>query len=356
MDYYPAWSNDGKRIYFSSFREGTHTLWLIERDGGAPERLMMGTGGENRPTISRDGSRFAYAARVTNCNLFIRDTRTGVDTKIRGMRDDWMAAMAPDGDRIVISSDRMGSKNDLWLVQLEDGIPAGTPERLTDTPGNSSHPVFSGDGEWLAYYRIIGEERDIWTLPATGGRPTRFTDNEAEDIHPAWSPDGTQLAFISNRDGLSRVWAADVSDGRRVSEPRPITSAEVNAYAPMWSPDGESIAFIGMQGNALEVWVVDADGDSPARQITNGANALRVRWDRSTGTILASGTWGGDRYTLREIDPAGGEPAAPDKPIVFGANPARAGFDLSSDGRFIVFCQEEISGNIWILESKSGTY
>ena len=355
-DYSPAWSSNGKLIYFSSRREGTIALWRIAAAGGIPQRLTMGTGSENRPTICADGSRFAYATQVTSTDLFIRDLDSGEETKMQGTRDDWMAAMAPDKSVIVYASDRMGSKTDLWIQPLDQGLPSGSPRRLTDHPGIASHPVFSPDGTWLAYYRIIETQRDIWTLPLSGGRPIRFTEHEAEDIQPAWSPDGSALAFVSSRGGYSRIWIASVSEGKRTSPPRPLTGEDLNAYAPTWSRDGKTIAFVGMKENLLEVWTMPADGKAPARQITSGATAFRVRWDPLTGAILASGTWGGDWYTLRRVSLDGKTIQSLDPPVVLGREKGPAGFDVSSDGRLMVFCHEEIKGNIWVLEAEKGIY
>ena len=186
---------DGRYIYFSSYREGTEALWRVAVEGGAPERLTMGTGHENDPSVSRDGSRLVYATQITQSNLLIRDLDSEKETKLEGLRDDCMATVAPDKSMVVYASDRVGPENDLWMQPLERGIPVGSPRRLTDHAGNVSHPIMSPDGTWVAYYCIIEEQRDIWTVPTMGGQPIRFTDHPAADIHPAWSPDGSMMAF-----------------------------------------------------------------------------------------------------------------------------------------------------------------
>ena len=65
---------------------------------------------------------------------------------------------------------------------------------------------------------MLAGQRDIWTVPASGGPPVQFTDDPAADIHPAWSPDGTRLAFSSERSGAARIWVAPVAEGRPAGE------------------------------------------------------------------------------------------------------------------------------------------
>jgi Tol biopolymer transport system component/predicted Ser/Thr protein kinase len=353
----PVWSNDGNHVYFSSYRDGTLALWRVTVDGGALERLTMGTGHENNPSVSRDGARLVYATQATQRSLFIKDLDSEKETKLEGLRDDCMAAVAPDRSMIVYASDRVGPENDLWMQPIESGVPVGQPQRLTDHAGNASHPIISPDGKWIAYYRIIEEQRDIWTVPTSGGQPARFTDHPAADIHPAWSPDGSNIAFITEREGRSQIWVAPFEEGERTAQPRQLALGDVSAYAPSWSPDGKLIAFIGMKESLKEVWVVPADGGTPARQLTFGGNAKRVRWDSSTGAILASGSWGNDSFTLRRISPEDGSYVSTEPIVTFGSKMAAATFfDVSEDGRLLVFCREETRANVWMLTADSGTY
>jgi Tol biopolymer transport system component len=357
MDSHPVWSNEGQYVYFSSYRDGTLALWRVAVDSGTPERITMGTGHENDPSVSRDGSRLVYTTRISQRSLFIRDLDSEKETNLEGLRDDCMVAVAPDKSMVVYASDRMGPTIDLWVQPLERGIPAGLPQRLTDHAGDASHPIISPGGRWIAYYRIIEEQRDIWTVPATGGQPIRFTDHPALDIHPAWSPNGSMIAFISEREGGSQIWVAPVKEGKRDGPPRRLAQAEISAYAPSWSPDGKLIAFIGMKDNLTEVWIAPADGSAPARQLTSGANAMRVRWDSSTDAILANGSWGGDFFTLRRISPNDGSFISAESIVTFGSKMAAAiFFDVSEDGRLLVYCREEIRANVWMLTAAGGTF
>jgi len=357
FDSEPAWSPGGKRIYFSSWREGTLALWAADAGGGGAVRLTMGTGPESHPTVSRDGSRLVYTTTIISAELVLLDRVSGGEVVLSGVGDDPCFALAPDKSRIVYTAERWGAGIELWSQALEDGIPVGEPKRMTEQPGDASHPVFSPDGEWIAYYRIEGNERDVWIIPASGGSPRRITDHPGSDSHPAWSPDGEMLAFVSDRnEHRSSVWVLPVRDGKRAGPPRPLTGAGVTAFAPAWCPDGSAIAFVGPGENQWEVWAVPLDGGE-AHPVTRGAGAFRVRYDPGSDHLLVSGNWGEDRRTLRTVSCASGQPMDEKPLVLFGGAGADAFFDISSDGALIAFVrQSDSEGDIWLLEATPETF
>ncbi|MBD3178748.1 MAG: protein kinase [Candidatus Latescibacteria bacterium] len=355
LDSDPAWSSDGSYIYFSSYRSGPLALWRVSVRDGRLQRLTTGTGSENGPSLCRDGSRFVYAAQKIKRNFILRDLASGDEINLKGFRDDYMAALSPDGSTVVYASERAGPRADLWAQALEDGTPAGHPRRLTDHPGDSSHPVFSPDGKWIAYYRIIDEQRDIWIIPSSGGHPARFTVHPASDIHPAWSPDGLMIAFVSEREDGANIWVAPVSDGMPGGKPRRITQGGCGAMAPSWSPDGRQIAFVGMKENFNEVWLCSPDSTGSSRQLTRGAGVRRIRWDPLSGDLLVSATRGNDSFTLWRVSPGDGSLEEITPPLIFGSKMASALFDLTADGK-IVYSREDLKANIWLLEAEKDVY
>jgi Tol biopolymer transport system component len=328
----------------------------VPSGGGAAERLTLGAGGQSQPNVSSDGSRLAYAAGAATWSLVVRDLTSGEEARIPGFRDTDMATIAPDRSRVVFASQVWGRHKELGEQLLVDGVPSGPPRRLTDQPGDASHPAFSPDGAWIAYYRIIGEDRDIWIVPARGGEPRRFTEHAGSDVHPAWSPDGTALAFASDRENGYDIWVAPIADGRREGEPRRLTGGTVSAYAPAWSPDGALVAFLGVDESNEDVWVVPADGGARERRVTQGAGAGRMRWDRTTGALLVSGSWQTDRCTLWTVSPEDGTAEPVEPRVDFGPWDVFGQFDVSSDGRLLVYSQQELKGDIWVLEAEDGVY
>ncbi len=352
----PAWSSDGRYIYFDSWREGTLALWRVPSRGGEPRRMTQGTGYESEPRVSADGSRLIYSTGSPGSSAVLVDLDTGQQTTIGRMRSELMASLSPDGSRMVFVSSRWDRRGELAEQLLDDGALSGSPRRLTDQEGDASHPVYSPDGRWIAYYLIDGAERDIWVVPTGGGRPLQFTDDPELDVHPAWSPDGSMLAFVSNRAGIRDVWVASVREGAPVGESRRLTDGSMSVISPTWSPDGSEIAFVGVSEKRDGIWVVRSDGTAPARRLTDGVDATRIRWDAATGMILAAATCGEERRLLWAISPESGGAVLFQPEVMFGTERAWGLFDLSQEGRLLVLSRENLTGDIWMSEGPPGLY
>ncbi len=316
----------------------------------------MGMGPETHPSTARDGSRLAYSTETVRRGLVSLDRVSRAVTVLSDFPSDYMASLSRDGKALAVASSRWGSQTDIGVQPMEAGRPTGPMRRLTSQGGVVSHPAFSPDGKWIAYYLILGSERDVWIVPAAGGPSVRFTNHPGLDAQPTWSPDGRRIAFVSDRDGSDQIYICGVDQGKPAGTPQRIDTPDLACDAPVWSPDGDRIAFVSKIKEEAEVYLVDVRGDAPARKITAGAHALRVRWYVTGKELLVSGTWGEDTFSLRSVSVAGGLPRVLTPPIVFGGKEALAIFDVSSDGRLLVFPQEIFVGNVWVLESRRGAY
>ena len=106
--------------------------------------------------------------------------------------------VSPDGKRLAFTAfDR------LWLKDLPDG----RPRRLTATETGEFHPVWSPDGQWVAF--VTWDDRaggHIWKAPAGGrGGAVQLTRVPALYYNLAWSPDGGRIV-------ASRGAARDLKD------------------------------------------------------------------------------------------------------------------------------------------------
>ncbi len=355
-DSHPAWSADGRYIYFSSLREETLALWRVGVDGGKPQRLTPGSGPECHPSICRDGSRLAYSTQIENENLVLVNLEDGSETRIPGLHDDTMPSLARDGSWMVFVSTRWGGKRQLWAQDLAEGKPVGPARCLTEQPVGISHPALSPDGRWVAFYEKLEDQRHIYILPVAGGVPVRFTEDSADEIHPAWSPRGDRLAFVSDREGAPAIYIAPFAEGRRAGPTRRLTDAEIGAFAPSWSPDGTRIAFMALRDERSEVWVTLVDGSAEPTCLTLGADAFRVRWGGTNEELWVSGRWGECFHRLRRLSLGDGRVSDPTPPLRFGDMTQFAFFDLSADGRLAVLARIRSAGNIWVVEARKGTF
>ncbi len=68
------------------------------------------------------------------------------------------------------------------------------------------YPSISPDGTQIAFCYM----GDIYLTPVTGGEARRLTSHPAYDTRPVWSPDGQKIAFASDRDGGMNIYVTDV--------------------------------------------------------------------------------------------------------------------------------------------------
>jgi tetratricopeptide (TPR) repeat protein len=107
-----------------------------------------------------------------------------------------------------------------------------TPDRqLTMLYQVSYDPVWSPDGQRVAF---VSQERlsdDIWIIWGDGADPRALTHNTWEwDKHPSWSPGSDRIAFWSNRTGVKQIYVMN-ADG---NEQKNISNVVWDEYDPIW--------------------------------------------------------------------------------------------------------------------------
>ena len=110
----------------------------------------------------------------------------------------------------------------------EDGDPS-VRVIASDPKRNLFNQRFSPDQRWitfLAHDLSYASTSTVYVAPAAGGVWRAITDGAWFDDKPRWGPDGRILYFLSNRTGVTNVWARrfDGSTGTPVGEPFPVTS------------------------------------------------------------------------------------------------------------------------------------
>jgi TolB protein len=73
----PAWSPDGRRIAFTSARDGNHEVYVVNSDGTGLERLTTNADRDDFATWHPDGKRLlTVAERGGACDLWLTEVPT----------------------------------------------------------------------------------------------------------------------------------------------------------------------------------------------------------------------------------------------------------------------------------------
>lgn len=99
-------------------------------------------------------------------------------------------AISPDGKTIVF-----GYQGNLYRVSASGGAATA----LTVGSSHSMMPVWSRDGQFIAFANDRNGNFDVYVMPASGGKSTRLTYNSANDYPYDFSIDNKEVIFGSAR-------------------------------------------------------------------------------------------------------------------------------------------------------------
>jgi eukaryotic-like serine/threonine-protein kinase len=358
----PAWSSDGRFVYYSLLSSGQFTLWRMPLSGGTAERVTASTEFQRAPSVSADGRLLAFSTERPARHLRFVNTETRAESLAESSsRDDWYPALAPDRHAVYFVSNRWGTAG-VWMQRLSGDAPSGDAQLVVSAPAAdaASLEVSPSDGRWLVYCLMTGEQREIWVAPTEPGRGSAVRVSEAgvRAIHPTWSPDGHAVAFIVQRDGSGtqgnqQVWMRHVRGGRPDGPAVPVTKSRFSHRWPAWiEPNRIAVVVSEPLDDRGEAAIVDPTGRMPMRRLTTGVDAVRVRWDRARRMLLVSGSWGSIPKQFEVHALAIDGTPLPFAPIPLGRDPLSGFFDLSEDGRLLVTTRVTGSGDLWVLESQ----
>lgn len=135
-----------------------------------------------------------------------------------------------DGSReLRVMSPNGRTDANIYLADLT--LPEGQPREtmITDFNGDEYDPVWSPQGDRIAFVANHTGNDEIWVANANGTDAYQVTWNEWEwDKRPSFSPDGSQIVFYSNRSGWPQIWVMDANGGTQYN-------LSYNAYDD-WDP------------------------------------------------------------------------------------------------------------------------
>lgn len=262
------------QIAFSSDRDGTNAIWVMNDDGTNPVRVSKNVEPYWGPHWSPDGTRLAFLRIIdTWPHLAVLNPQSGeVFTVTRGDGQDQSLDWAPDGKKLVFHSVRNG-EFDIYVTNLD-----GTGEkRLTNADCSNAEPCWSPDGTKILFSSYRSGTMQLYTMDTMGVCRRIMTDVFANQ--GTWSPDGTQITFVSRENGKQHICVinADGSGFRR------LTNEATTDVGPAWSPDGKQIAFTSDREGNSEIFVINADGTNLRNLTNNPANDGGPSWSAGPG-------------------------------------------------------------------------
>jgi len=214
----------------------------VGREGApraTPVRLTSDPAEDRSPAISPDGRRLAFSSRRNGYwNLYLLAPDGGVTQLTDDPAYDGAPAWSPDGRRLAFDSTRSGDL-DVWLLDLEGG---GEPINLTaESPSGECDPVWSPDGTRVGFTSWRYGDKDLFSVDLESGEVRQLTSASSEEHLYGWSAHG-ELLYVAGtgveQDVYGRVAGLDAEQPGT-----PLTRWRV-VDAPVRSPDGTTLAFL----------------------------------------------------------------------------------------------------------------
>lgn len=263
----PQWSEDGKKLYYTSYKSGTAQLYVLEN--GMSTQLTNYALGVQSAIVSPNGRYVAFAAQVDPLTDGT-DGKAQLAALTAKQKNPLQAHLT---DSLFLRHWTEYNDGRYWHILVCDlqtkkytDLTPGRYDSPVFSPNGPSGFVFSPDSKEICY--LSNHDRhpeastncDLWVVPVTGGETRCLTaDNKAWDGSPQYSPDGRWIAYRFQRTpGYESDRFILGLINRKTGEKRVLTEQFDNWVDDFqWSADSKQIYFLGEVRGEEPLYAVD---------------------------------------------------------------------------------------------------
>jgi eukaryotic-like serine/threonine-protein kinase len=194
-DYDPAFAPDGKRLAFTSLRNGQSAVFVLNLVDNSISEISQLTYADKQPAWAPSGMQLAFVRKFNLSTQIIVSTDQGQSQKVfttLGPNSNSWPAWSADGQVIFYSQTAPDSPPVLMYKRWEDresAVETRIPAKPTGNDGPYAQVSASLDGAWLAYESWPdSSNHDIYIMNINGANQQRLTKDPGIDFWPAWRP------------------------------------------------------------------------------------------------------------------------------------------------------------------------
>jgi eukaryotic-like serine/threonine-protein kinase len=247
-----------------------------------------------------------------------------------------VGSFSPDGKMVAFSSTKTGGKN-IWIKQTN----SGESVQITKDEFSNEQPIWSPNGEELAFFSARGNQTGIWRIPILGGSPKLISIVEdGGSLLRYWSKQNL-LYYESEHE----IYAINVDSG----ENRKVTNFDPNTVNPESiniSPDEKRVAYTTLDGETWNVWTKPLTAGAPKKLFSANSEIKNTVFHTDNQRIFYSALVD-DTFQIFVTDIN----AAPPKQITFAERDCFV-LGVAPDGTKILYGSAKEESDIWGVNLK----
>lgn len=246
-----------------------------------------------------------------------------------------VGAFSPDAKMVAFATSKSGTQN-IWVKQTA----SGESIQVTKDEYGNKYPVWSPNGEEIAYFSTRGNQPGIWRIPVLGGSPVLVaTITDGSSLLRVWT---NNKVYFESRNEL---FSADTSSGE-IKQVSDFKAKNITARSISLSPNEKSIAYITSENQIWGLWIKNLAEENAKKILESKSELKNTVWHTDENRILYSSRID-ETYQILVTDINGSLP----NQISYGDRDNLV-LDVSTDGTKILFGSAKEESDVWGVNLK----
>ncbi len=263
----------GSRIYFVSDRTGHKEIWSMTYDG---KNLKQHTNYRNitiTPAVSPDGSKLAFTTFVEGTpSIYVHSLETGRRLSFYNQAASLNTTPDFTADNKLIYASSITGRSQIYEADLD----GGNLRRISYSRSLDIDPAVNPQtGAQIAFTSGRSGLPQVYVMDRDGANVRKLSLGGGDAAQASWDPQGANVSFAWTRGfepGNYNIFLINVATENLVQ----LTHGAGRNEHPTWAPSGTHIVFDSDRLGSTQIYTMRADGTQVHQLTTKGRNLSPV--------------------------------------------------------------------------------